>query len=294
MKMQKTWFIAGGSGGFGLAITNAALAKGDRVVATFHSHGQDLLNEFNQNPNLLVVKMDVAVEPQVKDAVQQAIDRFDKVDILVNSAGYGLLAGVEEASDAEVKQNYEVNVFGTLHVVRAMLPFMRKERSGHIINISAAGGLSAYAGWGLFCSTQFALEGITEALALELNPLGIYATVVAPGFFRTNFLDKSSLVSSKLIMEDYAGTVGVMREFVANVNKKEAGDPQKLAEAIIKLAASKNPPVHLPLGNDALDRYRAKTSAFERNIQEWYDTITTTDYADEVAATQSSGPIIKS
>ena len=161
---------------------------------------------------------------------------------------------------------------------------MRKERSGHIINISSVGGLGAYIGWGLYGSTKFAIEGITEALALELAPLGIYATVVAPGFFRTNFLDKSSLISSKLIIEDYAATVGAMREFAANANKKQPGDPEKLAEAFVKLAASENPPVHLPLGNDTLDRYRTKTAAFENDIQEWLDVITRTDHSDVVAA----------
>ena len=284
MKTQKTWFITGASRGFGLEITNAVLASGDKVVATVRSNAQQLLNEFNQNPNLLVVTMDVTAEPQVKDAVQKAIDKFGKIDVLVNNAGYGLLAAVEEATDAEVKQNYEVNVFGTLNVIRAVLPFMRKERSGHIINISSVGGLGAYIGWGLYGSTKFAIEGITEALALELAPLGIYATVVAPGFFRTNFLDKSSLISSELIIEDYAATVGSMREFAANANKKQPGDPEKLAEAFVKLAASENPPVHLPLGNDTLDRYRTKTATFENDIQEWHDVITTTDHADVVAA----------
>ena len=284
MKTQKTWFITGASRGFGLEITNAVLANGDKVVATVRSNAQQLLNEFNQNPNLLVVTMDVTAEPQVKDAIQKAIDKFGKIDVLVNNAGYGLLAAVEEATDAEVKQNYEVNVFGTLNVIRAVLPFMRKERSGHIINISSVGGLGAYIGWGLYGSTKFAIEGITEALALELAPLGIYATVVAPGFFRTNFLDKSSLISSKLIIEDYAATVGAMREFAANANKKQPGDPEKLAEAFVKLAASENPPVHLPLGNDTLDRYRTKTAAFENDIQEWLDVITRTDHSDVVAA----------
>lgn len=284
MKTQKTWFITGGSRGFGLEITNAVLASGDKVVATVRNNAQQLLNEFDQNPDLLVVTMDVTSEPQVKDAVLKAINKFGKIDVLVNNAGYGLLAAVEEATDAEVKQNYEVNVFGTLNVIRAVLPFMRKERSGHIINISSVGGLGAYIGWGLYGSTKFAIEGITEALALELAPLGIYATVVAPGFFRTNFLDKSSLISSKRIIEDYAATVGAMREFATNANKKQPGDPAKLAEAFVKLAASENPPVHLPLGNDTLDRYRAKTAAFEKDIQEWHDVITTTDHADVEAA----------
>lgn len=286
MKNQKTWFITGASRGFGLEIVNAALAAGDQVVATVRNNGGELQNQLSQNPNLLLVNMDVTIEDQVQEAVQQAIEKFGKIDVLVNNAGYGLLAAVEEASDAEVKQNYEVNVFGTLNVIRAVLPFMRKQRSGHVINISSVGGLGAYMGWGLYGSTKFAIEGITEALALELAPLGIYATVVAPGFFRTDFLDKSSLVSSKHIIDDYAATVGGMRDFAAQVNKKQPGDPKKLAQAFIKLAKSEKPPVHLPLGNDTLDRYRSKTRDFENDIQQWHEVITTTDHADVLAAKQ--------
>lgn len=286
MKNQKTWFITGASRGFGLEIVNAALATGDQVVATVRNNGGELQNQLSQNPNLLLVNMDVTIEDQVQEAVQQAIEKFGKIDVLVNNAGYGLLAAVEEASDAEVKQNYEVNVFGTLNVIRAVLPFMRKQRSGHVINISSVGGLGAYIGWGLYGSTKFAIEGITEALALELAPLGIYATVVAPGFFRTDFLDKSSLVSSKHIIDDYAATVGGMRDFAAQVNKKQPGDPKKLAQAFIKLAKSEKPPVHLPLGNDTLDRYRSKTRDFENDIQQWHEVITTTDHADVLGAKQ--------
>ena len=280
MKTQKTWFITGASRGFGMEITKAVLASGDKVVATVRNHPEQLANEFNKHPDLFVVTMDVTVESQVKDAVQQSIDRFGKIDVLVNNAGYGLLSAVEEATDAEVKQNYEVNVFGTLNVIRAVLPFMRKERSGHIINVSSVGGLSAYVGWGLYGSTKFAIEGITEALAQELAPVGIHATVVAPGFFRTEFLDQSSLIRSRRVIDDYATTVGAMREFATQANKKQPGDPEKLARAFVMLAASENPPVHLPLGKDTLERYKQKTAAFENDIRQCHDVITSTDHAD--------------
>lgn len=283
MKNQKSWFITGASRGFGLEIVSAALESGDRVVATVRKNAAEFQNKWPQHANLLTVNMDVTAEDQVREAVQKAIDQFGQIDVLVNNAGYGLLAAIEEASDAEVKQNYEVNVFGTLNVIRAVLPFMRKERSGHVINISSVGGLGAYIGWGLYGSTKFAIEGITEALALELAPLGIHATVVAPGFFRTDFLDKSSLVTSKKVIEDYASTVGRMRDFATQINKKQPGDPKKLAHAFIKLAASKMPPVHLPLGNDALDRYRSKTRDFEKDIQQWHEVISSTDHADVIS-----------
>lgn len=280
MKTQKTWLITGASRGFGLDITKAVLSSGDRVIATVRRGAESLATQFSNDPNLLVVTMDVTNEPQIADAVGKAISTFGKIDVLVNNAGYGLLSGVEEATDAEVKANYEVNVFGTLNVIRAVLPLMRKARAGHIINISSVGGLGAYMGWGLYGSTKFAIEGITEALAMELAPLGIYATVVAPGFFRTNFLDESSLISSKQVIDDYAATVGAMREFAAKVNYQQPGDPQKLAAAFVKLASAEHPPLHLPLGNDTLQRYREKTAAFDKDIADWHDTVTGTDHQD--------------
>ncbi|MEN0052664.1 MAG: oxidoreductase [Mucilaginibacter sp.] len=283
MKTQKTWFITGASRGFGLDITKAVLASGDRVVATVRSKANELAAQFNNNQDLYVVTMDVTNQEQVIAATQQAIDHFGRIDVLVNNAGYGLLSGIEEATDQEVKRNYEVNVFGTLNVIRAILPFMRKQRSGHVINISSVGGLGGYAGWGLYGSTKFAIEGITEALATELAPLGVHATVVAPGFFRTNFLDESSLISSAQIIDDYAETVGAMRSFASKANYQQPGDPEKLALAFVKLGNAENPPVHLPLGNDTLKRFREKTAAFEKDIENWYDTVTGTDH-DDVAA----------
>jgi len=280
MPIQKTWFITGASRGFGLDITTAVLAAGDQVVATVRSKPEELAGRLNNDKNLLVTILDVTKEEQAKAVAAEAIAKFGKIDVLVNNAGYGLLAGVEEATDAEVRRNYDTNVFGTLNVIRAVLPYMRKERRGHVINISSIGGLKAYHGWGLYGSTKFAIEGITEALAQELKPLGIHATVVAPGFFRTNFLDESSLISSANIIPDYAETVGQMRHFAAQVSYKQPGDPKKLAAAFVKLAASENPPVHLPLGNDTYQRFREKTADYEGDIQQWYDTVTGTDHDD--------------
>ncbi|WPU91913.1 oxidoreductase [Mucilaginibacter sabulilitoris] len=283
MKTQKTWFITGASRGFGLNITKAVLASGDKVVATVRSKAEELVAQFNNNENLFVVTLDITNEDQAKQAAAQAADHFGRIDVLVNNAGYGLLAAVEEATAREVKQNYEVNVFGTLNVIRAILPYMRKQRAGHVINISSVGGLSSYYGWGVYGSTKFAMEGITEGLALELAPLGIHATVVAPGFFRTNFLDESSLSNTTNIIDDYDETVGTMRKFAIEANNKQPGDPEKLAQAFVKLAASENPPVHLPLGNDTLTRFREKTAAFEKDIADWYEVVTGTDHDDVVA-----------
>lgn len=280
MKTQKTWFITGASRGFGLEITKAVLAAGDKVVATVRSGLNELATRLENHPNLLVLPLDITNEQQAATAAQNAVEHFGRIDVLVNNAGYGLLSAVEEASAEEVQRNFEVNVFGVLNVIRQILPYLRKQRSGHIINISSVGGLGAYTGWGVYGSTKFAVEGLTEALAMELAPLGIHATVVAPGFFRTNFLDQSSLVRSANVIEDYQETVGNMREFATKVNYQQPGDPLKLAQAFIKLADAENPPVHLPLGNDTLKRFREKTAAFEKDIENWQETITGTDHDD--------------
>ncbi|HEX8020722.1 oxidoreductase [Mucilaginibacter sp.] len=280
MKTQKVWFITGASRGFGLEISKAVLASGDKLVATVRKDPETLAEQFNNDPNLFVVPLDVTNEDQAREAAAKAVEHFGHIDVLVNNAGFGLLSAVEEATAQEVKRNYETNVFGLLNVSRAILPYMRKERKGHVINISSVGGLSAYFGWGVYGSTKFAVEGLTEAMALELAPLGIHATVVAPGFFRTNFLDESSLTRTSNEIGDYHETVGNMRAFATEANYKQPGDPEKLAQAFIKLAAAEKPPVHLPLGSDTLQRFREKTAAFEKEIEEWYDVVVGTDHDD--------------
>jgi len=280
MTTQKIWFITGASRGFGFEIAKAVLAEGDKVVATVRSKPEQLAASLGNNPNLHVVLLDVTDEQQAKEAVKNAAEKFGRIDVLVNNAGYGLLSAVEEASDREVRANYEANVFGLLNVTRAVLPYMRKQRSGHVINLSSVGGLKGYVGWGLYGSTKFAVEGITESLAIELAPLGIKATTVEPGFFRTDFLDATSLTRTDNIIEDYDATVGAMRRFATDVNKKQPGDSRKLAQAFIRLANSKNPPVHLLLGKDTLAAYREKQAVMEKDIAEWEAVTTGTDHDD--------------
>ena len=281
---MKIWIITGAARGFGQQISKAVLATGDIVIATVRSRPEELKAQLGSHPNLHVAILDITNEDQARNVAAEAVKNFGRIDVLVNNAGSGLLSAVEEATDEEVKRNYETNVFGLLNVTRAVLPHMRRQRSGHVINFSSVGGLLGSAGWGLYCSTKFAVEGITEAMAIELAPLGIHATTVEPGYFRTDFLDGSSLTRSKNVIADYAETSGKMRDFAAQVNHKQPGDPVKLAAAIVRLAASAKPPVHLPLGNDTLTHYRAKTATFEKEIGEWHDVITGTDH-DDVAKT---------
>ena len=282
MGKTKVWFITGASRGFGFEIAKAVLETGDKVVATVRSKPEHLLNLLNNDENLLVTVLDVTDTNLVKTSVRAALDTFGSIDVLVNNAGYGLLGGIEEASDEEVRQNYETNVFGLLNVTREILPHMRQQQSGHIINLSSVGGLSGFPGWGLYCSTKFAVEGITESMALELAPLGIHATAVEPGFFRTDFLDSSSLTTTQNIIADYADTAGEMRGQMAQANKKQPGSPEKLAQAFIKLANCERPPVHLMLGKDTLAIFREKTATIEKEIEKWQAVITGTDHDDVV------------
>lgn len=280
MSTQKNWLITGAARGFGFEIAKAVLASGDRVIATVRSKADELYQKLN-HPDLLVVLLELSDEDQARAIAKEAIDKFGRIDVLVNNAGQGILSAVEEASDAEIKKNYEVNVFGLLNVTRAVLPYMRKERKGHVINFSSVGGLTGITGWGLYGSTKFAVEGITEAMAAELAPLGIYATAVEPGFFRTDFLDESSLTHTGNIIADYAETVGQMRSYAGEVNRKQPGDPAKLARAIVKLAAAEKPPVHLPLGKDTLHYFKEKMDRFNAEIAEWHEVITGTDFDEQ-------------
>jgi NAD(P)-dependent dehydrogenase (short-subunit alcohol dehydrogenase family) len=283
MTKQKVWFVTGASRGFGLEIVKEALGYGDLVVATVRNSPELLASKLGNPDNLSAVVLDVTNEQQANEAAGQAIKRFGRIDVLVNNAGFGLLSAVEEATNEEVKRNFEVNVFGLLNVTRAVLPYMRKERSGHVINISSVGGLTGNIGWGVYGSTKFAVEGLTEAMAKELAPLGIHATVVEPGLFRTEFLDVTSLTRTSRVIDDYAGTVGEMRSFATEVNKKQPGDPVKLAKALILLANAEKPPVHLPMGKDTLTFFKEKMDLFEKDIEVWFDVITGTDHDDVIS-----------
>jgi len=278
MKKTKVWFITGASRGFGFEIAKAVLKTGDKVVATVRTKPEHLLDLLNNDKNLLVTVLDVTDKKSVKTSVNAALDKYESIDVLINNAGYGLLSAVEEASDEEVRQNYETNVFGLLNVTREVLPRLRQQRSGHIINLSSVGGLAGFPGWGLYCSTKFAVEGITESMALELAPLGINATAVEPGFFRTDFLDNSSLTTTENIITDYVDTAGEMRSQMMLANKKQPGSAEKLAQALITLANCENPPVHLMLGKDTLAVFREKIATMEKEIKNWHDIIIGTDY----------------
>jgi NAD(P)-dependent dehydrogenase (short-subunit alcohol dehydrogenase family) len=275
---MRTWFITGASRGFGSLIAERALRAGDAVIATARNP-QDITERLGAQPNLLAVRLDVTREEEAHQAVAEGIKRFGRIDVLINNAGFGVLGAVEETSASETERLFATNVFGLLNVTRAVLPHMRAQRSGRVINISSIGGYQAYMGWGVYGSTKFAVEGITEALHQELAPLGIQATVVEPGFFRTDFLDEQSLIKTQPELPDYDETVGKMRVFAEAANHAQPGDPQKFAEAMLTLVNAPNPPQRLALGSDTVARIEAKNRLVAQELAEWNELALSTDFA---------------
>lgn len=280
---MRTWFITGASRGFGALIAEKALAKGDNVVATARNP-QTVTDRLGNHPNLLPVALDVNDEAQAHEAARAAVTLFGRIDVLVNNAGFGLLGAVEEASGQEVEAIFRTNVFGLLSVTRAVLPHMRRQRAGHILNFSSVGGYRGAAGFGVYSSTKFAVEGLTEALADELAPLGIHATAVEPGYFRTDFLEGNSLTTSPVVIADYAATAGVVREKAKVISRNQPGNPDMLATVLIDFVDMENPPVRLPLGSDAVAAIEAKIASDTAILERFRSISASTDFATSAAA----------
>jgi len=273
---HRVWFITGCSTGFGAALAQEVLKRGDRAVVTSRKVEavQRLAGEFPGRA--IPLALDVTQPQMVLRAVQQAIEQAGQIDVLVNNAGYGVVGAVEEVSDAEARQIFETNVMGLLHVTRAALPHMRKRGSGHIINMSSMTGLFAPPGFGFYSGTKFAVEGLTEALAAEVKPLGIRVTLVEPGPFRTNF--RGGLVIAKAVLPDYDQTVGPVRKTMSQPGGTQPGDPERAAKLIVAVVNSKNPPLRLPMGEIALQQIRNKFAGVEREMKEWETAIRATAF----------------
>ena len=274
---KRVWFITGASRGMGALIAKAALADGNAVVAAGRNI-KAIAERLGDSPALLPVASDVTNEAQAKAAVEAALAQFGRIDVLVNNAGFGLLGAIEESTDADVRRMYDTNVFGLLNITRAVLPVMRSQRAGHVINMSSIGGYRAGAGFGAYSSTKFAVEGITESLRAELKPLGIHATVVEPGYFRTDFLDASSLVVAKQVIDDYDETSGKVRRVAASMNHNQPGNPDKLALAMIELVDAEAPPLRLPLGSDTLKAIAEKNAYVTQETETWRALSASTDF----------------
>jgi NAD(P)-dependent dehydrogenase (short-subunit alcohol dehydrogenase family) len=275
---QRVWFITGTSHGFGRELVRAVLERGDKVVATSRDPSQ-VASAFGETPErLLAVPLDLRDEGQITAKVAEAVRHFGRIDVLVNNAGHGLLGAVEESTDEEVRNVFETNVFGLLRVTRAVLPYLRKQRSGHIVNLSSIGGLAAWPGWGIYSATKFAVEGLSEALAMEVEPLGIHVTIVEPGPFRTGFLG-TSLPVTRRIISDYDATAGRTRNWRNENDGAQQGDPARGAQAIVDTVTSANPPLHLLLGADAYDRAMQKLDLLRGEFEAWHDVAFSTDFA---------------
>jgi NAD(P)-dependent dehydrogenase (short-subunit alcohol dehydrogenase family) len=271
------WMITGTSQGFGHELVRAALQRGDSVIATSRNPHKVATAFPEASGRLLAIPMDLRDAGQISSAVQAGLARFGRIDVLVNNAGHGLIGAVEEASDAEIANVHETNVFGLLRVTRAVLPHFRERRSGHVVNLSSIGGLIGIAGFGIYNSTKFAVEGLSEALAHEVAPLGIRVTIVEPGPFRTDFLGGSLAVAGKTLA-DYDQTSGRTRAGATERHGNQPGDPVRAAEAIIKVVTSENPPRHLLLGRFAYEKATAKLEDLRKEYEAWREVTLGADF----------------
>jgi NAD(P)-dependent dehydrogenase (short-subunit alcohol dehydrogenase family) len=259
--MSKVWFITGAGRGIGAEIAHAAIAAGDRVVAAARSLAQLTSTFASVDPaQVELVELDVAREAQAAAAIEAAVARFGRIDVLVNNAAYGLLGNFEELSPAEIEQQFKVNVFGVMHVLRAALPVLRKQRAGHVVNVSSIAGVTGFDGASVYCATKYAIEGLSSSLGLELAKFGIKVSTVEPGFFRTDFLDQRSVRYGQKVIDDYAAHGSVENAYGA-YHGKQLGDPAKLARLVVQLAGMEHPPKHFLAGSDALAMANAAIDA---------------------------------
>lgn len=276
--MGKVWFITGARKGMGRAITETALKYGDSVIATTRNENDlDLATEYGDR--FLNLRLDVAndTQEQVNNVVKQAIEKFGRIDILVNNAGHGRITNFEETSEESIKELFELNLFGLMRVTRAVLPVMRKQNNGHIFNIASAAGYGA--GPVAYHTSKFAVTGFSTCLAFEVEPFGIKVTNVAPGLFRTGFYDKGAMRTEMDVhISDY-DKIRWQDDFVANNSHHEqAGSPEKLSGLIYKVSAMDNPPLHLPVGKDAVDTMDTFIRSLTDDVNRWKEEANGTDY----------------
>jgi NAD(P)-dependent dehydrogenase (short-subunit alcohol dehydrogenase family) len=264
---QKTWFITGASSGFGRAFAAYALSKGHNVVATARGIAK-LADLAAQAPErVLIAALDVTRPEDTPAAVQSAVERFGRIDVVINNAGYGIVGAVEETPDAELRALMETNFFGMAAVTQAVLPILRAQRSGAIVNISSMGGQMSFAGFGAYSASKFAMEGLSEALALELAPFGVKVLIVEPGAFRTDLM--GAALRHMPALEAYRDTVGSTRDFARGAHRTQFGDPLKAAAAIEKAIDAEATPLRLQLGQDAVDAIRDHAETLLRQLKAW-------------------------
>jgi len=269
MQNTKVWFVTGASKGLGLALVRLLISLGHKVAATSRSV-VELEKVVGTQPGLLPLQVDITKEESVKEAVGKAVEAFGRLDVVVNNAGYSLFGSMEEVSEAEFRQSLDVNLVGPVNVIRAVMPFLREQRSGHVINISSLAGYKGYGNAASYCTAKFALVGLSESLAEEVKAFGIKVTVVAPGYFRTSFLDKGSLMIAKNRIQEYGGDqlLAMMEQMDGN----QPGDPDKLVKALVRITEDKNSPVHLLMGPDTYQTVVEKRKEDEIEMEAWKST----------------------
>jgi NAD(P)-dependent dehydrogenase (short-subunit alcohol dehydrogenase family) len=278
MDTAKVWYITGASKGMGFSITKHLLSKGHRVAAT--SRTVNAFKQFSQfGDHFLALEVDLKNEQSIALSFQKTIEKFGSVDVIVNNAGYGLGGALEELTSEEINDNFEVNFFAAVRVIKKALPYLREQRSGHIITISSIAGFAPGLGWSIYCAAKFALSGLSEALANDLKPLGLHVTNVLPGWFRTNFAKPDSITYNRNTMQEY----NYLREYHEKMNSMDGiqlGNPDQIADAFLELVSSKNPPVNLFLGSDAFNRAKSKIQQLNQEMSEWKAVSASTDFKE--------------
>lgn len=277
---MSTWFVTGASRGLGLEIARHLLATGNNVVATARDPDRIVAQLGGENDRLIVAKLDVTVQDDSTAAVAQAVETFGGIDALVNNAGYGQFGWFEDASNAEIRQQFEINVLGTYNVTRAVLPVLRAQRSGHIFVISSTAGFNGVEGSSLYSSSKFALEGWAQGLVHELAPFGIRVTVIGPGGFRTDFLDESSVKYTVPTIADYREQAKAFQSRLQAYSHKQGGDPAKFGAVLTTLAGMENPPARFAVGSDALSGFYRKLDQYRTDADTHSALSASTDFKD--------------
>ena len=275
----KVWLITGCSTGFGRALAEAVLKKGDYLLATSRKPEQlrALIQHYPETAK--AARLDVTLPQDVQAAVDTAIATFGRIDVLVNNAVHGLIAALEEVSDVDIHQFFETNFFGALRLMRTVLPVMRQQGSGHIVNMSSTAGLVGFGGSSLYCGAKFALEGTSEALAKEVKAFGVKITLIEPGAFRTDFNGRS-LAAAEQFIDAYATVSGASLQWFKEMDGKQPGNPAKAAQAIIQAVESPHPPMRLALGTDAMSLIQEKLEWVKTDLDAWQQVTVSTDYTD--------------
>jgi NAD(P)-dependent dehydrogenase (short-subunit alcohol dehydrogenase family) len=268
MIMQKVWLITGCSTGFGRSLANEVLASGGKVAVTSRNPKdvEDIVTAYPETA--FALKLDVLNKEEIKTAVEEAVAHFGQIDVLVNNAGIGYFAAVEESEEEEVRRMFDINVFGLADVTNAVLPYMRKRRAGHILNIASIGGLRSFPGVGFYNATKYAVDGLSEALSKEVAPLGIKVTIIAPSGFRTDWAGRSAK-DTVVEIDDYAETARKNIESIRGVSGNQAGDPVRAAKAMIQVTEVEHPPLRLLLGVAALKGARMKLEELKKDFDAW-------------------------